>query len=105
MTDHVALGSFGVPAFEVGIDDVHQSDNRWIRPGFSNYRSPVAMSDKNARSILLSNDALRSGDIFFKGRLRLLDNADVVAILGLSHEFLVFLANQASELRRACLEL
>jgi len=39
------------------------------------------MSDKNARSILLSNDALRSGDIFFKGRLRLLDNADVVAIL------------------------
>ena len=32
--------------------DVHQSDNRWIRPRFRNYGSPVAVSDKNARSIL-----------------------------------------------------
>jgi len=48
---------------------------------FGNYRSPVAVSDKNARPILLSKDALRRGDIFFKGRLRLLDDADVVAIL------------------------
>jgi len=39
------------------------------------------VSDKNARSILLSKDALGRGDIFFKGRLRLLDDADVVAIL------------------------
>ena len=39
------------------------------------------MSDQNARSILLSDDALRRSDIFFKGRLRLLDDADVVAIL------------------------
>src|SRR5438132_7923194 len=60
---------------------LHQSDNRWIRPGFSNYRSPIAMSDKNARSILLSKGALRGSDIFLKGRLRLLDNADVVPIL------------------------
>ena len=39
------------------------------------------MSDKNARSILLSKDALRGSHIFFKGRLRFLDDADVVAIL------------------------
>jgi hypothetical protein len=32
--------------------DVHQSGNPWMRPGFSNYGSPIAMSDKNARSIL-----------------------------------------------------
>jgi hypothetical protein len=39
------------------------------------------MSDQNALAILLSNDALRSGDIIFEGSLRLLDDADVVAIL------------------------
>src|SRR6267142_1204592 len=61
--------------------DVHQTDNRWIRPGFSDYSSPIAVSDKNARSILESKDALRGRHIFFKGRLRLLDDADVVAIL------------------------
>src|SRR4029077_2851170 len=60
--------------------DVHQSGNRWIRARFGNYGSPVAVSDKNARPILLSKDALRGSHIFFKGRLRLLDNADVVAI-------------------------
>src|SRR5205807_3972318 len=49
---------------------VHQSDNRWIRPGFSNYRSPIAMSDKNARSILLSKRALRGSHILLKGSLR-----------------------------------
>src|ERR1700683_5177571 len=32
--------------------DVHQSDNSWIRAGFSNYSSAVAMSDKNARAFL-----------------------------------------------------
>ena len=61
--------------------DVHQTGNRWIRPRFGNYGSPIAVSDKNARSILLSKDALRGGHIIFKGRLRLLDDADVVAIL------------------------
>jgi hypothetical protein len=39
------------------------------------------MSDKNALAILLSNDALCSGDIIFEGSLRLLNDADVVAIL------------------------
>src|SRR6266404_5962643 len=32
--------------------DVHQTDNRWSSTGFSNYGSPITMSDKNARSIL-----------------------------------------------------
>ena len=32
--------------------DVHQTGNRWIRPRFGNYCSPIAVSDKNARSIL-----------------------------------------------------
>src|SRR6266404_2247631 len=69
--------------------DVDQTGNGWIVPGFSNYHSPVAVSNKNARSILLSKDALCGGHIFFKGRLRLLDDADVVAILdeNLIHAF------------------
>src|SRR6266446_975844 len=57
-----------------------QCGNR-IHPGFSNYGSPIAVSDKNAWPIWLSEDALRGSHIFFKGRLRPLDNADVVAIL------------------------
>ena len=61
--------------------DVHQANNRWIGPRFRNYGSPIAVRDKNARSILQSEDALRGSHIFFKGRLRLLDDADVVAIL------------------------
>ena len=32
--------------------DVHQSGNRWIRSRFGNYGSPIAVSDKNAWSIL-----------------------------------------------------
>jgi hypothetical protein len=39
------------------------------------------MSDQNAWSVLLSQHALRSSDIFFKGRLRLLNDADVISIL------------------------
>jgi hypothetical protein len=46
-----------------------------MRPG-----SPITVTDKNARSILLSQDSLRGSDIFLKGCLRLLDDADVVAI-------------------------
>jgi len=61
--------------------DVDKTGNRWIGPGFSNYRSPVAVSDENAWSILLREDSFRRGHIVFKGGLRLLDDADVVAIL------------------------
>src|SRR5438552_2205537 len=61
--------------------DVDKTGNSWVRSGFSNYRSPIAMSDKNALSILLGKDTLGSGDIFFKGGLWLLDDADVVPIL------------------------
>src|SRR5580658_272628 len=32
--------------------DVHQTGHGWVRPRFSNYGSPIAVSDKNARSIL-----------------------------------------------------
>ena len=61
--------------------DVDQTDNQWMSPRFSNYGSPITVSDKNARSILLIKDTLRSGDVFLKGRLRLLNDADVVTIL------------------------
>jgi hypothetical protein len=60
--------------------DVHQTGYRWIRPRLGNYRSPIAVSDKNARSILLSDDALRRSDIVLERCLRLLNDADVVAI-------------------------
>src|ERR1700680_4947866 len=36
--------------------DVHQTSDRWIRPRFGNYGSPVAKRDKNAGSILKSKD-------------------------------------------------
>jgi hypothetical protein len=39
------------------------------------------MSDKNAWSIQLGKDAFRRSHIFFKGCLRLLDDADGEAIL------------------------
>src|SRR6266403_5569485 len=61
--------------------DVDQTDNRWIRPGFGNYGSAITVSDENALAILLSKYALCGSYIFFKGRLRLLDDADVIAIL------------------------
>jgi hypothetical protein len=32
--------------------DVHQSSHRWIRSGFGNYGSPIAVRNKNARCIL-----------------------------------------------------
>jgi hypothetical protein len=65
---------------------IHQSGNRWIRAGFSNYGPAITMSDTNARSILLSEDALGGSDIISKGCLWLLDDAHVVAIL---HEVVV----------------
>src|SRR6267143_7291103 len=60
--------------------DVHQTGYRWIRPRLGNYRSPIAVTDKNAWSILLSKDALRRSDIVLERCLRLLNDADVVAI-------------------------
>jgi hypothetical protein len=39
------------------------------------------VGDENARSILLGQDAPRGRHIFLEGRERLLDDADVVAIL------------------------
>src|SRR3954462_3142216 len=61
--------------------DVDQSDNRWIHPSFRNCGSPVAVTDKNARSVLKSEGPLGRSHVFFKRRLRLLNDANVVAIL------------------------
>src|ERR1700724_3348547 len=61
--------------------DIYQSGNWWIRSGFSNYGASITVSDKNARSTLLSEDAFCGSHIFFKGCLRLLDDANVVTIL------------------------
>src|SRR3984957_20994640 len=60
--------------------DVHQSDNSWIRASFRNYGSAVAASDKNARSILQGEHTLRRSQIILERRLRLLDEADDVAV-------------------------
>src|ERR1700740_3247918 len=69
--------------------DIHQADNRWIRARFRNYGSPIAVSDKNARSVLKSEDALCGSHIILKGSLRLLEDADVVAVLAknVAHAF------------------
>ena len=40
----------------------------------------LALTDENARSILLSEDALRCGHIFLKGRKWFLNDADIVAV-------------------------
>src|SRR2546430_9216126 len=61
--------------------DVDKTGNRWIRSGFGNYGSAIAVTDQNALTILLSEDALRRGYVFLKGSFRLLNNADVEAIL------------------------
>src|SRR6266550_9616357 len=61
--------------------NVDKSGNRWIGSGFGNYGSSIAVSDQNAGSILLSEHPLRSSDIFFKGGLRFLNDADVISIL------------------------
>src|ERR1700719_4035207 len=60
--------------------DIDQSGYYWIRSGFSNYGSAITVSDKHARSILLSEHAFCGSHIFFKGCLRLLDDANVVTI-------------------------
>lgn len=61
--------------------NVNQTGNRWIRPRFRNHSAAIAMTDKNARPILLSENALHRGDIFPERRLRLLDDGDVITIL------------------------
>src|ERR1700735_3920676 len=61
--------------------NIHQSGNRWIRARFCDYGSPIAVRDKDARSVLQCEDTLHSSHIILEGRLRLLDDADVEAIL------------------------
>src|ERR1700680_48315 len=61
--------------------DIHQPDNRWVRARFRNYGSPIAMTDKNARSILLSKDTLGGGHVVRERSFRFLDDADFIAVL------------------------
>src|ERR1700688_185096 len=61
--------------------DVHQSGDRRICARFRDYRSPIAVRDKNARSVLKSEGAFGGSHIVFKRRFRFLDDTDVVAIL------------------------
>jgi hypothetical protein len=44
--------------------------------------APIAMPDKNAGSILSSKDTLGGGHVVCKRSFRLLDDADVVSVLG-----------------------
>ena len=48
---------------------------------FRNYGSPIAVRDKDARSILHCEDTLHGSHIVMEGRLWLLDDGDVKAIL------------------------
>src|SRR5271156_5761499 len=66
--------------------NVHQSGNRWIRTRFRNPGSPIAVCDKDARSVLQFEDTLHRGHISLKVRLRLLDDADVEVV---SHKVVV----------------
>jgi hypothetical protein len=50
--------------------DLHQSDNRRIGSRFGNNGSPIAVCDKDARSILQCEDTLHGGHIILEGRLR-----------------------------------
>jgi hypothetical protein len=61
--------------------DVNQANNRRVCSCLGNHGAPVAVRYKNARSILLSKDALGGRDIFLERSLRFLDNADLVTIL------------------------
>src|SRR6266478_1511462 len=60
--------------------DVNQCHDLRVVRGFGDYRSTITVSDNNARSVLLSDHALRRSDIFFEGRLWLLNDADPVAV-------------------------
>ena len=60
--------------------DVHQSDNGCNGSRFRNNGSPIAVRDKDGRSVLQCEDTPYRGHIIGEGRLRLLDDADVEAI-------------------------
>src|ERR1700683_4922591 len=74
------LGLFLAGIGHVGCD-IHQANNRWIYTRFRNYGSPIAVRNKDARSVLKSEDALRHSHVVLKGGLRFLNDADVEAVL------------------------
>ena len=61
--------------------DVDQTNNRWIRSRFGDYGAAITVGDKNAWSILQSEDTLGRRHIFFERCLRLLDDTYLVPIL------------------------
>ena len=52
--------------------DIHQARNRWIRARFRNHGSPIAMTDKDARSVLECEDTLHGSYIVLERSPRLL---------------------------------
>ena len=46
--------------------NVHQSDNGWISSRFRNNGSPIAMCDKDGRSVLQCEDTLHGGDVILE---------------------------------------
>src|ERR1700733_3129516 len=60
--------------------NIDQSGNGWIRACFCDYGSPLAVCDKDGRSVLQCEDTLYGGHIILEGRLGLLDDADLEAI-------------------------
>src|ERR1700745_3803272 len=60
--------------------NIHQSHNRWICARFRNYGSPIAVRDKDARSVLQCEDTLDGSHIILEGRLGLLEDGDFEAI-------------------------
>src|ERR1700686_408541 len=61
--------------------DINESRNLGIVSGFSDYRSPVGVADENCRSVLRCKNALGSRHVVLQRDRRVLDDADVVAVL------------------------
>ena len=59
--------------------NIYQSGNGWICARLRDYSSPIAVCDKDARSVLLRQDAFHGGHVILEGCLRLLDDADFEA--------------------------
>src|SRR5437899_1867165 len=60
--------------------DVYQADNNRVGSCLCDYGAAVAVSNQDAGSILKSKNPLRGGHVVFKRSLRLLDDADVIAV-------------------------
>src|SRR6267378_6192248 len=61
--------------------DINESRNLGIVSGFSDYCSPVGVADENCRSVLRCKNALGSRHVVLQRYRRVLDDADVIAVL------------------------